>query len=137
MRIRSEQTTIEYAGRILVQPGGHFDGDALSSSLDTTTEGIALVDSPFVKIQNFKNAQATRNFSFAYDFDSVEDAYLFKLEAEEHAVNNPCGHLSVSVKNTIKTYKAGLTQISTDIYIVPDKIRVILKYEFITGGFVQ
>lgn len=137
MRIRSEQTSIKYAGRILVQPGGHFGGDAISSSLDTTTEGVALVDSPFVKIQHFKNARAARNFSFVYDFDSAEAAALFLLEVEEHAAANATGMLTITVGDTIRNFNAGLQRLDAELDLAVDAVRVTVRYSFITGAAVS
>ena len=133
MRIKSTQTTVEYAGRILIQPGGYFDGDAISDSLETTAGSVDLVGGYYARIEKHLNNKSSRNFSFAYDFESVEDAVLFKLEAEEHAAGNQTGHLTIQVGNTMRTYAAGLTQLDSDVTLTANAVRLILRYSFITG----
>lgn len=133
MRIKSTQTTVEYAGRILIQPGGYFDGDAISDSLETTAGSVDLVGGYYARIEKHLNNKSTRNFSFAYDFESVEDAVLFKLEAEEHAAGNQTGELTIQVGNTVRTYAAGLTQLDSDVTLTANAVRLILRYSFITG----
>ena len=133
MRIKSTQTTVEYAGRMLVQPSGYFDGDAISDSLETTAGSVDLVGGYYARIEKHLNNKSSRNFSFAYDFESVEDAVLFKLEAEEHAAANQTGHLTIQVGNTMRTYAAGLTQLDSDVTLTANAVRLILRYSFITG----
>lgn len=133
MRIKSTKTTIEYASRILIQPGWHFDGDAINDSLETTAGSVELVGRHYARIQSHLNNKSTRNFSFAHDFESVEDAVLFKLSAEEHAANNQIGHLSIQVGETLRTYAAGLTQLDSDITLTANSVRLVLRYAFITG----
>lgn len=133
MRIKSTKTTIEYAGRILIQPGQHFDGDAISDSLETTAGSIDLVGGYYARIESNLNNKASRNFSFARDFDNVEDAVLFKLDAEEHAAANQTGLLTIQVGETLRTYKAGLTQLDSDVTLQANSVRLVLRYAFITG----
>lgn len=137
MRIKSTQTTIEYEGRILIQPGGYFDGDAISDSLETTVGSVDLVGGYYARIEKHLNNKSMRNFSFAYDFSSVEDAVIFKLSAEEHAASNQTGHLSIQVGNTLRTYAAGLTQLDSDVTLAANSVRLVLRYSFITGEIVS
>lgn len=138
MKIISTKTTIEYAGRILIQPGWRFDGDAISDSLETTAGSIDLVGSSYARIESHLNNKCSRNFSFSYDFESVEDAVLFKLLAEEHAAANQIGSLTIKVgdplhPDILRTYSAGLTQLDSDITIAASSVRLVLRYSFITG----
>lgn len=133
MKIKSTQTTIEYAGRMLIQPGGYFDGDAISDSLETTSASVELVGRHYARIESHLNNKSTRNFSFVHDFKSVEDAVLFKLLAEEHAASNQKGDLSIQVGNTLRTYAAGLTQLDSDVTLAVSSVRLVLRYSFITG----
>ncbi len=137
MRIKSTTTTIEYASRILVQPGGYFDGDAISDSLETTVGSVELVGRYYAHIESHLNNKSTRNFSFAHDFENVEDAVLFKLAAEEHAANNQTGLLTIQVGNTLRTYTAGLTQLDSDVTLTANSVRLVLRYSFITGETVS
>lgn len=133
MKLKSTKTTIEYAGRILVQPGGHFDGEAISDSLETTAGSVELVGSYYTRIESHLNNKVTRNLSFVHDFESVEDAVIFKLAAEEHAANNQIGHLTIQVGDTRRTYAAGLTQLDADVSLTTNSVRVVLRYSFISG----
>lgn len=133
MRIKSKSTTIEYSGRLLLSPGGYFSGDALNDSISTTANSVELVGSTWASIEEHQNAKATRNFSFAYDFENFEAAYIFKLNAEEHAINNPSGFLSIQVGDILTTYKAGLSQLDSETTLTASSIRVVLSYTFLTG----
>ena len=137
MRIKSTQTTIEYASRMLMKPGWYFDGDAISDSLETTAGSVDMVGGYYARIESHLNNKNTRNFSFAHDFESVEDAVLFKLAAEEHAANNQTGHLTIQVGNTLRTYAAGLTQLDSDVTLTANSVRLVLRYSFITGETVS
>lgn len=134
MKIKTKQTSIIYAGRTLVQPGGYFEGDALSDSFSTTTKNVDLVGSTFTSLESYGNAQATRQYSFLFDFDNLEDAVLYKMSAEEHAAENQTGDLSVHVGSISRTYKAGLTQLDSEISLAVNSIRLILRYSFTTGS---
>jgi hypothetical protein len=134
MKIKSTKTTIEYAGRILVQPGGYFDGDAIADSLDSSAQAVSLVKAPFKRIEQTENASASRSFSFVNDFDTVDEAIAFKLQAEEHGAQNLKGDLTISVgENLLRTYEAGLTGLSSSISLAPSSVRVVLNYDFVTG----
>jgi hypothetical protein len=137
MKIKSTKTTIEYAGRILIQPGWRFDGDAISDSLATTAGSVDLVGRYYAQIESHLNNKSTRNFSFVHDFKSVEDAVLFKLAAEEHAASNQTGQLTIQVDNTLRTYAAGLTQLDSDVTLTANSVRLVLRYSFITGETVS
>lgn len=133
MRIQSTKTSIEYAGRNLVQPGGFFDGDAISDSLETTAQAVELVSSQFVRMEQHKNARTSSNLSFVQDFDNIEDAVLFKIERQEHATANATGRLTYAVGNITRAYDAALTRLDADISLTPDAVRVTLTYSFIIG----
>ena len=137
MRLKSSKTTIEYAGRILIQPGWHFDGDAISDSLATTAGSVDLVGRYYAHIESHLNNKSTRNLSFSHDFKSVEDAVLFKLSAEEHAASNQTGYLTIQVGDTLRTYAAGLTQLDSDVTLTANSVRLVLRYSFITGETVS
>lgn len=136
MRIKSRQTTISYASRKLIEPGGYFDGDAISDSLETTARGVELVNSQFVKLEHTKNNRASRDFSFSYDFKNVESALQYKFDAESHASEKPTGTLTIAVGDMIKTCEAGLTSLTSSISIMPASIRLTLSYSFVTGRFI-
>ena len=133
MRIQSTETSIEYAGRNLVQPGGFFDGDAISDSLETTAQAVELVSSQFVRMEQHKNARTSSNLSFVQDFDNIEDAVLFKIESQEHATSNATGSLTYTVGSITRAYEAALTRLDADISLTPDAVRVTLTYSFIIG----
>ena len=134
MRIKSTKTTIEYAGRILMQPGGYFDGDAISDTLSTSAQAVALVKAPFKRMEQSANASVDRSFSFVRDFDSVEAAIQYKLEAEEHGAANMNGELTMSIgENMLRTYEAALNSLDASISLSPSSVRVVLKYDFTTG----
>lgn len=134
MRIKSSKTTIEYAGRILVQPGGYFDGDAISDTLSTSAQAVALVKAPFKRMEQSANASVDRSFSFVSDFDSVEAAIQYKLEAEEHGAANMNGELTMSIgENMLRTYEAALNSLDASISLSPSSVRVVLRYDFTTG----
>ena len=134
MRIKSTKTTIEYAGRILVQPGGYFDGDAISDTLSTSAQAVALVKAPFKRMEQSANASVDRSFSFVSDFDSVEAAIQYKLEAEEHGAANMNGELTMSIgENMLRTYEAALNSLDASISLSPSSVRVVLRYDFTTG----
>lgn len=134
MRIKSTKTTIEYAGRILVQSGGYFDGDAISDTLSTSAQAVALVKAPFKRMEQSANASVDRSFSFVSDFDSVEAAIQYKLEAEEHGAANMNGELTMSIgENMLRTYEAALNSLDASISLTPSSVRVVLKYDFTTG----
>ena len=133
MRIQSTKTSIEYAGRNLVQPGGFFDGDAISDSLETTAQAVELVSSQFVRMEHHQNARASSNLSFVHDFDNIEDAVLFKIESQEHATSNATGSLTYTVGTVVRNYEAALTRLDADISFAPDAVRVSLHYSFIIG----
>lgn len=117
-----------------MQPGEYFDGDAISDSLDTTAQAVSLVNAPFKHVTQFRNASSNRSFSFARDFASVEAAYMFKLESEEHAVEHATGDLTVKVGETVKTYNAALTRLDSAIRLTPSSVRLVLSYDFVTGA---
>ena len=134
MKIKSQQTTISYAGRQLIQPGGYFDGAAFNDSFSTTTRSVELVGGQHVSLENHGNVEANRNFSFLYDFESVEDAFRFKIDAENHALQNPIGDLIINIDSLSVTLNAGLTQIDSDISLAANSVRLILRYAFITNS---
>ena len=137
MKIKSTKTTIVYAGRTLVQPGGYFDGDAISDSLETTAQSVNMVNSPYARMEHYNNVKESSTLSFVHDFDNVEEAVLFKFEAQEHAANNATGRLVYAVgeddAQVVINYMAGLTRLDADISLSPNAIRVTLQYSFIAG----
>lgn len=133
MKIQSTTTTIDYAGRNLVQPGGYFDGDAISDSLETTAQAVELVSSQFVRMEQHQNARTSSNLSFVQDFDNIEDAVLFKIESQEHATSNATGRLTYTVGNITRAYEAALARLDTAISLTSDAVRVTLNYSFIIG----
>jgi hypothetical protein len=133
MKIKSTKTTIEYEGRILVAPGGYFDGDAISDSLSTSAQSINLVGSPYKHLEQYKNASVSRSISTVADFSDVESALKYKLGAEDHAALSMVGNLTIDVGDTQRTYKAALTQLDSSISLSPNSVRVVLRYDFITG----
>ena len=133
MRTKSTKTTIIYAGRTLVQPGGHFDGDSISSSLNTTASSYDLIGSTHSSIESHYNAKSSLNLSFVHDFESVEEALLFKLEVEDHAIANQTGELSIAVDESRRTYLAGLESIDSTFSLVTNAVRLVLQYSFILG----
>lgn len=137
MKRQSTTTTIQYAGRTLIQPGGYFVREAVSSSLETTAQGVELVSSPFVRLEQHQNTRANRSYSFVHDFDSVEAAALFQLEAEEHAAANATGMLTITVGDTTRNYNAGLQRVDTELDLAVDAVRVTLRYSFITGAAIS
>ena len=133
MKIKSTKTSILYAGREIISPGGYFDGDAISDSIETTAQAFELVGAAFKRMEHHLNNQATRTFSCVRDFDSIEGAVLYKLEAEEHATENPTGTLSITVGNSSRSYSAGLTSLTSNISLAPNAVRLVLVYAFMTG----
>lgn len=134
MKLKSQKTTIEYAGRMLIQPGGAFDGDAISDSIETTANAIELVNSPYKQLEHYHNISASRSFSVVHDFDDAETAVLFKLEVEQFVVENPTGDLLIKVGDTVKTYEAALSQVGASVSLAPSSVRLVLRWDFTTGA---
>ena len=133
MRIKSTDTTINYANRDLLTPGGYFDGDAISDTLETTAEAFESINSRYKNIEAHLNTHASRSFSFVVDFDGVEKAVQYKLAAEDHATLNPTGTLEITIGNTSRRYAAGLTSLTSNISLVSNAVRLVLTYSFMTG----
>lgn len=137
MKIKSTKTTIVYAGRTLIQPGEFFDGDAISDSLETTAQSVNMVNATYARMEHYQNAKESSTLSFVRDFDNVEDAVLYKFEAQEHAANNATGRLVYGVgegdTQVVINYMAGLTRLDADISLSPNAVRVTLRYSFIAG----
>lgn len=133
MKIKSTKTTIEYAGRILVSPGGYFNGEAVSDTLTTSAQAISLVNAKYKFLEQYKNASVSRVISTVADFSDVESALLYKLAAEDHAATNQVGELTITIGETQRTYKAALTQLDASISLAPASVRVVLSYDITTG----
>lgn len=133
MKIKSTKTTIEYAGRMLIQPGGFFGEEAVSDTLETTAQTVDLVNSPFKRLEEYQNVSVSRSFTIIRDYDSVEAAFVDKLEAETHAGRNSKGELTISVGSTTKKYDACLKQLDSNVSLHVNGIRLTLSYSFITG----
>ena len=96
-----------------------------------------MVFSEFVKLVNYGNASSSRSYSVLRDFESIEDAIIYKEEAEEHAAANGVGYLTIKIGDRSRIYEAGITSLESDISLTANAIRVELRYSFTTGQTIK
>lgn len=137
MKIKTEKITIEYEGWTVISPGGYFDGDAITSSFDVSALNIPLVNAKYAHVDSLKNAVANREFAVAHDFADFESAFSYKNAAESHVASSPSGDLTIQVDGLTNTYKAAVEQLSSRIFLAPDSIRLVLRWNFLTGKEVE
>lgn len=133
MRIKSNVITIEYAGEVLLQPGGHINGQSYGGSRNFTTTAEDVVDAENPIIRSYGNAQGGMNFDVCIDFEDEGEAVAEAMQRVKHLEEHQTGVFSLTVGASQQRYEAGITSADWAISYMVDTVRLTISYSFTLG----
>lgn len=133
MRIKSKVITIEYAGAMILQPGGHINGREYGGSRSYSTTAEDVVDAATPVIRAYGNAQGSINFDVCMDFDSEGQAVAEAMQRTQHLDEHQTGDFTLTVGETMQKYAAGITTVDWSISYTVDTVRLTVSYNFTLG----
>lgn len=134
MRIKSNVITIEYAGEVLLQPGGHLNGQDYGGSRSFTTTAEDVVDAASPVIRAYGNAQGNMNFDVCVDFGSEDEAITEAMTRMQHLETHQSGVFKLKVGDTVNAWQAGIQSTDWRISYMVDSVRLTFSYRFILGA---
>lgn len=134
MRIKSNVTTIEYAGEVLLQPGGHLNGQNYGGSRNFTTTAEDVVDAASPVIRSYGNAQGSMNFDVCIDFGSEDEAITEAMTRTHHLETHQSGVFKLKVGATVNAWQAGIQSSDWSISYTVDTVRLTFSYSFVLGA---
>lgn len=134
MRIKSNVITIEYAGEVLLQPGGHLNGQDYGGSRSFTSTAEDVVDAENPVIRAYGNAQGSMNFDVCIDFGSEDEAITEAMTRMHHLETNQSGIFKLKVGDTVNAWQAGIQSADWSISYTVDTVRLTFSYSFILGA---
>lgn len=134
MRIKSNVITIEYAGEVLLQPGGHLNGQDYGGSRSFTSTAEDVVDAENPVIRSYGNAQGSMNFDVCIDFGSEDEAITEAMTRMHHLETHQSGVFNLKVGDTVNAWQAGIQSADWSISYTVDTVRLTFSYSFILGA---
>jgi hypothetical protein len=134
MRIKSNIITIEYAGAMILQPGGHINGQEYGGSRSYSTTAEDVVDAATPTIRAYGNAQGSMNFDVCVDFESEGEAVAEAMQRMQHLDKNQTGDFTLTVGESVQRYAAGIQSADWTISYTVDTVRLTFSYSFILGA---
>lgn len=133
-RFKSQKTTINYAGRDLLAPGGKFadSGELFNIERQYTTQVVQAVGATSPVLDNFGNAQGAQTFSVSEDFRTVEGALMRAEELQRFCDATPLGTLVYQSGDRQFIMQAGLTGFRAAMTFPPRLVRMTFTYSFLT-----
>ena len=134
MRIKSNVITIEYADEVLLQPGGHINGQDYGGSRNFTTTAEDVIDADSPVIRAYGNAQGNMNFDICVDFGSEDEAITEAMTRMHHLETHQSGVFKLKVGDTVNAWQAGIQSTDWRISYTVDSVRLTFSYSFILGA---
>lgn len=134
MRLKSNSITIEYAGQVILSPGGHINGQDYGGSRSFTTSAASILDAANPEIRAFGNAQGSQELQICVDFEKEDDALAEAMARVDHCETNQTGLFTLTIGDYSRSWKAGITSIDWRLSYTPDRVRLALAYSFTLGS---
>ena len=140
MRLKNNDITIVYAGRVLFQPGDYLEAESYGSSRSFTTTAEEVVNGEAPAIRSYGNARGDERLPICRDYRSEADALAAQLEETMFVEANQTGLLQKMVGSTVGAWQAGITSVEHSVKYVgagdSSRVRLTTTYSFILGEFV-
>lgn len=137
MRIKSNIITIEYAGEVLLQTGGHLNGQNYGGSREFSTTAEKVIDADNPVIRSYGNAQGGMSFETCEDFDSEENAVEQAMLRMSFLERNQSGVFVFTVGESVNAWEAGVQSVDWSVSYMVDSVRLFFSYNFILGARVE
>lgn len=130
MRFRSKQTSIEYAGAMVLRVGQWFAQDTFTRSREYTSQARASVGAARPMVLNYGNAEGPVSFAVSLDFATVDEALEELLARQAHTDAHQKGELVVQTGGVRVAQQVGCTRCEGVISFPGTGVRLTVSYDF-------